>query len=176
MIVSQSGAPFDLESHRARNQVHEVILIYQYLTTVLISGSRNDTTVSEVINKHFCCLAQLAANEVYEWSKCNLFKLNCDKSKEHFINFTRSRVRPLPAITLQRWTIKSASSVIRLKLSLTINNKVTWNNNLEEVIKKGSRRLYFLFGYDIGTRPNENGPTNCAGLLRTSGEEVELKR
>ena len=147
MIVSQSGAPFDLASHRARNQVHEVILllIYQYFKTVLISGSRNDTTVSEVINKHFCCLAQLAANEVYEWSKCNLFKLNCDKSKELFINFTRSRVQPLPAITLQRWTIKSASSVIRLKLSLTINNKLTRNNHIEEVIKKALHRLYFLF-------------------------------
>ena len=84
--------------------------------------------MSEVINKHYCCLAQLAANEVYEWSKCNLFKLNCDKSKEHFINFTRSRVEPLPAITIQRCTMKCESSV--KLLGLTINNKLTWNNHI----------------------------------------------
>ena len=98
--------------------------------------------MSEAINKHYCCLAQLAANEVYEWSKCNLFKLNCDKSKEHFINFTRSRVEPLPIITIQRCTIKSESSV--KLLGLTINNKLTWNNLIEEVIMKALRRLYFL--------------------------------
>ena len=98
--------------------------------------------MSEVINKHYCCLAQLAANEVYEWSKCNLFKLNCDKSKEHFINFTRSRVEPLPIITIQRCTIKSESSV--KLLGLTINNKLTLNNHIEEVIKKALRTLYFL--------------------------------
>ena len=117
-------------------------MIYQYLTTVLISGSRNDTTVSEVINKHSCCLAQLAANEVYEWSKCNLFKLNCDKSKEHFINFTTSRVEPLPVITIQRCSIKCESSV--KLLGLTITNKLTWNSHIEEVIMKVLRRSYFL--------------------------------
>ena len=98
--------------------------------------------MSEMINKHYCCLARLAANEVYEWSKCNLFKLKCDKSKEHFINFTRSRVEPLPIITIQRCTIKSESSV--KLLGLTINNKLTWNNHIEEVIKKALRTLYFL--------------------------------
>ena len=42
----------------------------------------DDITVYEVVNKNSCSLAQLAADQVYNWSKSNLFRLNCDKSKE----------------------------------------------------------------------------------------------
>ena len=76
-----------------------------------------------------------------------LFKLNCDKSKELFINFTRSRVEPLPAIrTIQGCTIKFELSVeLSVKQGFTINNKlITWNNHIEEVIRKALRRLHFL--------------------------------
>jgi hypothetical protein len=29
-------------------------------------------------------------------------------------------------------------------LGVTINNKLSWNDHIEEVIKKAARRLYFL--------------------------------
>jgi hypothetical protein len=41
----------------------------------------DDSTVSETIQKEEQSCAQSVANEVNEWSKENLFQLNCDKNK-----------------------------------------------------------------------------------------------
>ena len=48
------------------------------------------STVSETISKGEQSNMQLAANQVQDWSKENLFQLNCDKTKELVINYSRS--------------------------------------------------------------------------------------
>ena len=50
----------------------------------------DDSTVSETISKGKQSNMQLAANQVQDWSKENLFQLNCDKTKELVINYSRS--------------------------------------------------------------------------------------
>ena len=54
------------------------------------------TTVSKTIQKGQYSKAQQVADHVNEWSKKNLFQLNCEKTKELIISFIRSHLPQFP--------------------------------------------------------------------------------
>lgn len=101
----------------------------------------DDLTVSEVITKGNTSVAQSAVDQVSEWSKKNLLQLNSDKCKELLISFSRSRIS-FPSVTIEGNTIESVSKV--KLLGVTINRTLTWNDHIEEIVKKASRKLYFI--------------------------------
>ena len=101
----------------------------------------DDTTVSETIPKGATSYAQLVVDEVVEWSRLNRFQLNTDKCKELRISFARhkSDLPPLMACGNALEVVDSAKL-----LGVTISSNLTWNLHVAEVIKKTSKRLYFL--------------------------------
>ena len=51
----------------------------------------DDTTVSETIPKGQQSKAQDLVDLIHDWSKTNLYEINCDKTKELNISFSRQR-------------------------------------------------------------------------------------
>ena len=101
----------------------------------------DDTTVSEVVPKGNTTKAQSMVNQVIEWTHVNRVQLNPDKCKELRISFARNPVE-LDAVVIDRKEVEVVSNA--KLLGLTISANLTGNVNIEEVVKKGSKRLYFL--------------------------------
>ena len=101
----------------------------------------DDTTVSETIPKGAISYAQLVVDEVVEWSRLNRFQLNTDKCKELRISFAKNKpdLPPLMACGNALEVVDSAKL-----LGITITSNFTWNLHVAEVIKKTSKRFYFL--------------------------------
>ena len=103
----------------------------------------DDSTVSETIRKGEQSCAQSAANEINEWSKENLFQLNCDKTKELVINYSRQNIEEIcPPVLIDGQPIRKVTSV--KLLGLTLNSHLTWNNHVEYLVKSAFQKLYFL--------------------------------
>ena len=83
------------------------------------------------------------SNQVQDLSKENLFLLNCDKTKELVINYSRSNQdESFPSVYIEG---KPISIVTRAKLlGVTINSKLSWNGHIEDLVKSAARKLYFL--------------------------------
>jgi hypothetical protein len=101
----------------------------------------DDSTVSKIIIRGHDSNAQIAVDKVVNWSKESLLQLNGEKCKDLTISFGRNR-QPYPPVTIDGIPMEKVSKV--KLLGVTINNKLSWNNHIEEVIKKAARRLYFL--------------------------------
>ena len=103
----------------------------------------DDSTDSETIQKGKQSCIQSAANEVNEWSKENLFQLNCDKTKELVINYSRqSKEEIYPPVLIDGQPIRKVTSV--KLLGLMLNSYLTWNNHVEYLVKSAFQKLYFL--------------------------------
>ena len=81
---------------------------------------------------------QSIVNQVIEWSHINRVQLNPDKCKELRISLARNPVE-LDAFVIDRKEVSSGKL-----LGPTISANLTWNARTEEVVKKASKRLYFL--------------------------------
>ena len=100
----------------------------------------DDTTVSECIPKGQCSVAQVAVDQVIDWSEKNLFQLNGDKTKELTITLSHNSLK-FPRALIDGLPIES---VERTKLlGVTINSSLTWNDHIEDLVKKAFL-LYFL--------------------------------
>ena len=101
----------------------------------------DDTMVSENTPKGQQSKSQEAVDAIYDWSKENLFQLNGEKTKELVISFSRDSPQ-FPGICIDGTPIKTIQST--KLLGLIINNTLTWNDHIEELVKKASKKLYFL--------------------------------
>ena len=68
------------------------------------------------------------------------FQLNGEKTKELVISFSRDSPQ-LPRVCIDGTPIKSIQST--KLLGLTINDTLTWNDHIEELVKK-SVRMFLL--------------------------------
>ena len=103
----------------------------------------DDSTVSETVTKGNQSEAQLAEDQINSWSKENKFQLNCDKTKELTITFTRSHQEAnFPSIHVEGKPTRTVTSANLL--GVTINSKLSWNDHIENLVKKASQKLYFL--------------------------------
>jgi hypothetical protein len=101
----------------------------------------DDSTVSATAPKDSISNAQNITDDVIMWSNENRMQLNPDKCKELRISFN-AESRPFHPIVING---KELEVVTNIKLlGLTINNKLTWQPHIDEVVKKFSKRLYFL--------------------------------
>ena len=100
----------------------------------------DDTTVSDSIPKGQQSKSQEAVDGIYDWSKENLLQLNGEMTKELVISFSRDPPQ-LQRVCIDGTPIKNIHST--KLLGLTINDTLTWNDHIEELVKKASKKLYF---------------------------------
>ena len=68
-------------------------------------------------------------------------KLNSEKCKELRIAFVKNEPQFVPIVVDGKELERVTSAEL---LGLTISSNLTWNEHISEVIKKASKRLYFL--------------------------------
>ena len=125
----------------------------------------DDTTVSENIPKGQQSKSQEAVDAIYGWSKENLFQLNGEKTKELVISFSRDSPQ-LPRVCIDGTPIKTIQST--KLLGLTINDTLTWNDHIEELVKKASKKLYFLIQLKRAHVPTSDLVTYFCACIRSS--------
>ncbi len=104
----------------------------------------DDTTASVVVLQGEHSETQLIANEISDWSNINRMLLNADKCKEIRISFARNPPELINQITIENQIIElEVVSDVKV-LALNISNKLTWNKHITELVKKVSKRIYFL--------------------------------
>ena len=70
-------------------------------------------------------------DHVSKWSKENFFQLNCEKTKELIISFTRSHLPQLPEAFVDGNPVTQTTSA--KLLGVLIDSSPTWNNDIEEL-------------------------------------------
>ena len=102
----------------------------------------DDTTIAEEVTKGDTSKMQLATNEIHDQSINLKFTLNEDKCKEMRVCFAKlERSNILPLVINNKEIELTFSAKI---LGLIIRSDVKWNDHVESVLKKSSKRLYFL--------------------------------
>ena len=102
----------------------------------------DDTTIAEEVPKGAISKMQLATNEIQDQSINLKFTLNEDKCKEMRVCFAKlERSDILPLIINNKEIELTFSAKI---LGLIIRSDLKWNDHVESVLKKSSKRLYFL--------------------------------
>ena len=98
-------------------------------------------TASEVVAKGGASNAQHIADCVSQWSLDNRVQLNSEKCKELRISFTKkqSEFHPILVNGNQLEVVGSAKL-----LRVIITNDLSWNEHINETVKKASKHLYFL--------------------------------
>ena len=84
---------------------------------------------------------QQAADQVSAWTEKTKMQLNVDKTKEMHIYFGKKPTTFSP-VTFDDRQIDCVTSC--KLLGVVINNKLTWDDHINYIIKKASKRLYFL--------------------------------
>ena len=100
-----------------------------------------DTTASEIVPKGGVSKAQGIFNEVTTWSNKNRVQLHPDKCKELRITFSKQPPTFDPLI-INRNAIEVVKSA--KLIGVTISNDLTWNEHVDNVIKKVNKRIYFV--------------------------------
>ena len=93
----------------------------------------DDSTTSEIVLKNGTSKAQDLVDKVICWSDDNKMQLNAEKCKELRISFNVNAVEMDPIVVNGK----------NLEV-VTINSKLTWNDHIDDVVKKINKRLYFL--------------------------------
>ena len=111
------------------------------LSNACIWTYMDDTTTAEVVPKGETSGAQLIADKVAEWSQNNRVQLNPDKRKELRVSIARKK-EVFESIKIGGKNLEAVSSA--KLLGVTISSDLSWNEHINKVIKKSSKRLYFL--------------------------------
>ncbi len=84
---------------------------------------------------------QLMADEASAWSNDNMFQIQPKKCKELRISFKKNP-GTYDSITINGNTIDVVRSV--KILGVTLQSNLKWNEHINNIVKKASKRLYFL--------------------------------
>ena len=68
-------------------------------------------------------------------------KINCDKTKELIVDFRRNKSL-VPKITMSGVEIERVA--VSKLLGVIISDDLTWDNHVDYICCKGSKRLYFI--------------------------------
>jgi hypothetical protein len=102
----------------------------------------DDTTIWETCDKRGeNSNIQNAANQTFTWCQTNNMRLNTDKTKEMLIDFSKKpfNIKPICMNDSDIERVKSTKL-----LGVIINNTLTWNDHVDYICNKASKRLYFL--------------------------------
>ena len=101
----------------------------------------DDTTTSEIVVKGANSNSQLIANTLTQWSSEIRVKLNSNKCKELRISFATNKPQLAPVVVSNHELECVESAKL---LGVTICNNLTWNDHIDQTIKKASKRMFFL--------------------------------
>ncbi len=101
----------------------------------------DDTTTFEIVEKDKASSAQLMADQVSLWSNNNKFQIQHKKCKEMRISF-KKHPTIYENLHINGNTIDIVKSV--KLLGVTLQDNLKWNQHVDVIIKKASKRLYFL--------------------------------
>ena len=101
----------------------------------------DDSTVSETISKFDLSNLQEEIDIVSFWTKENRFQINPIKCKELRVDFSRQQHTD-NAIIVDRQTLEVVKSA--KKLGVTLRNDFKWNEHVDDITKKASKRLCLL--------------------------------
>jgi hypothetical protein len=101
----------------------------------------NDITSFEIVEKDKSSSMQLTADEASAWSNVNMFQIQTKKCKELRISFKKNP-GTYENITINGNTIDVVRSV--KILGVTLQSNLKWNEHINNIVKKASKRLYFL--------------------------------
>ena len=101
----------------------------------------DDTTSFEIVEKDKSSSMQLMADEASAWSNDNMFQIQPKKCKELRISF-KKKPGTYDNITINGNTIDVVRSV--KILGVTLQSNLKWNEHINNIVKKASKRLYFL--------------------------------
>jgi hypothetical protein len=101
----------------------------------------DDTTTTETIGQD--CNSNLEELVYYidNWTTSNNMKLNIGKCKELVIDFAKKK-HCFPPLTVDEVNIERVKSA-RI-LGLTVQDNIKWNEHINNIVKKASKRLYML--------------------------------
>ena len=91
-------------------------------------------------------------NAIFNWTEDNDVKMNISKCKEMIFDFARVRQEFLP-LTIKEVVMEREKSA-RI-LGLTVQDNLKWNEHVNHIVKKASKRLYML-----GVLKRSNADTN----------------
>ena len=97
----------------------------------------------EVVPRGECSNVQSAVNDIQNHCNALRFTLNNDKCKEMRIQFNKCNTnRQLHPVTING---KQAELIFESKVfGLTITSDLKWNSQTDKIVKKASKRKYFL--------------------------------
>ena len=101
----------------------------------------DDTTSFEIVEKDKPSSMQLTADEASAWSNVNMFQIQPKKCKELRISLKKNP-GTYENITINGNTIDVVRSV--KILGVTLQSNLKWNEHINNIVKKASKRLYFL--------------------------------
>ena len=124
----------------------------------------DDISTSEGITKECNSKFQSCIDSINSWASCNLMKLNPKKCKELRVCFLRETPDLSPLLIDGR-----ALEVVRSHkvLGLVIQNDLKWNDHIESVVSKASKRLYIIRTLLRGGVPAEDLLTIYFALIRS---------
>ena len=100
----------------------------------------DDSNISETVKKDEVSHIQSTAVEFVRKSKAKKFVLNECKCKEMRISFTKSKKDFPPVMITPPLEVVPHANI----LGLNVSDKLKWNYHVSELVKKSSKRLYFL--------------------------------
>ena len=114
----------------------------------------DDTNVSEYIVDHTDNSSlQEVTDSIVGWSRSNKFQLNPSKCKEFVVSAFKGNQPNFPPISINGSQIGRVEKLSILGLSITRDLK--WNDHVDKIVNKASKRIYFLkqlkrFGLSAG--------------------------
>ena len=100
----------------------------------------DDVTATETLEKDDVSNMQRVLDDIHNWSNNNHMNINAKKTKEMLLGSITKNTPP--ALQLNDQSIERVQS-FKL-LGVTVNNKLSWNENITTVCSKAAKRLHFL--------------------------------
>lgn len=123
----------------------------------------DDSTAIEIITKEEDSSMQEIASSIVKWSESNHMKINSKKTQELRISFKRREVK-WPEVLIGNDVILPASTV--KLLGVKISKSLKWQDHVDDITKKASKRIYFLIMLKRASVPVEDIITVYTAMIR----------
>jgi hypothetical protein len=101
----------------------------------------DDCSQYELVSRGANSKMQEVVNFLVDWATQNKMELNADKTKVMWIGFSKSNPAP-PSICIGNEMIER---VTKFKLlGVTMQNDLKWKSHVQDIVKKESKRIYFV--------------------------------
>ena len=102
----------------------------------------DDTTALEILPRNGISLLNVTINDIHKFSIEHNMKLNPKKCKEMLINFMQNDNFTIRPTVLGNNTVECVTTY--KLLGIIISNDLKWNEHIDYILKKASKRLYSL--------------------------------